>query len=228
MTLQQAPADPFRLDLDVPGLESLGLHLALVLVLSHVLAWHYARYAQVLSDRRKLARVLVFVAATTFLVISVVKTSLALSLGLVGALSIIRFRTPIKEAEELAYLFLAVALGVGLAAQRSLETVIVFAVILAAMAFRANSGAQRRRLRTILQVQAPRVGDTPTLDVLMPAVARHCERIDLRRVDCADDGFHASLLVELASADRVQALLDSVRGAIPGAAVSVVERDSLD
>ena len=48
---------------------------------------------------------------TTFLVISVVKSSLALSLGLVGALSVIRFRTPIKEPEELSYLFLAIGIG---------------------------------------------------------------------------------------------------------------------
>ena len=36
----------------------------------------------------------------------IVKSSLALSLGLVGALSIVRFRAAIKELEELVYLFL--------------------------------------------------------------------------------------------------------------------------
>ncbi|HIE72395.1 MAG TPA: DUF4956 domain-containing protein, partial [Planctomycetes bacterium] len=71
-----------------------------------VLGWHFV---QVLSNKRKLARVLMFIAATTVLIITVVASSLALSLGLVGALSIIRFRTPVKEPEELAYLFLAIA-----------------------------------------------------------------------------------------------------------------------
>ena len=47
----------------------------------------------------------------TTLVIAVVKSSLALSLGLVGALSIVRFRTPVKEPEELTYLFFSIALG---------------------------------------------------------------------------------------------------------------------
>ena len=56
---------------------------------------------------------------TTLLVIAVVKSSLALSLGLVGALSIVRFRTPIKEPEELAYIFLAIALGLCLGADQS-------------------------------------------------------------------------------------------------------------
>ena len=40
---------------------------------------------------------------TTMIIITIVKSSLALSLGLVGALSIVRFRTAIKEPEELAY-----------------------------------------------------------------------------------------------------------------------------
>ena len=60
----------------------------------------------------------------------VVKSSLALSLGLVGALSIVRFRTPIKEPEELVYLFLAIALGLGYAAGHTLMTTVIMALIL--------------------------------------------------------------------------------------------------
>jgi len=66
-----------------------------------------------------------------FLVIVVVKSSLALSLGLVGALSIVRFRTPIKEPEELVYLFLAISIGLGYAAgQILITTILVMAILL--------------------------------------------------------------------------------------------------
>ena len=54
---------------------------------------------------------------TTMLIISIVKSSLALSLGLVGALSVIRFRAAIKEPEELTYLFLTIAIGLGFGAK---------------------------------------------------------------------------------------------------------------
>ena len=50
---------------------------------------------------------------TTTIVITIVKSSLALSLGLVGALSIVRFRAAIKEPEELVFLFLVIATGLG-------------------------------------------------------------------------------------------------------------------
>ena len=62
----------------------------------------------------------------------IVKSSLALSLGLVGALSIVRFRAAIKEPEELVYLFLIIAIGLGCGANQLIITFvgIIFALIL--------------------------------------------------------------------------------------------------
>jgi len=54
----------------------------------------------------------------------IVKNSLALSLGLVGALSIVRFRSAIKEPEELIYLFLVIATGLGCGAGQIKITVV--------------------------------------------------------------------------------------------------------
>lgn len=50
------------------------------------------------------------------LVILAVTSNVVLSLGMVGALSIVRFRTAIKEPLEIAYLFWAIAVGIVLAA----------------------------------------------------------------------------------------------------------------
>ena len=61
----------------------------------------YAKYGNSLSNRKKLMQTFVLISVTVMLVISIVKSSLALSLGLVGALSIVRFRAAIKEPEEL-------------------------------------------------------------------------------------------------------------------------------
>ena len=67
------------------------------------------------------------------LIISIIKSSIALSLGLVGALSIVRFRTPIKESEELIYLFIAISIGLGLGAGYLEVTSIVFVFMIALM-----------------------------------------------------------------------------------------------
>ena len=76
------------------------------------------------------ARNFMLVTMTTTLIITVVKSSLALSLGLVGALSIIRFRAAIKEPEELSYLFLAIAIGLGFGADQRVITVVAFGIII--------------------------------------------------------------------------------------------------
>ncbi len=52
----------------------------------------------------------------TTLVILAVTSNVVLSLGMVGALSIVRFRTAIKEPLDIAYLFWAIAAGIVLAA----------------------------------------------------------------------------------------------------------------
>ena len=48
----------------------------------------------------------------TTLVMCVIGNNIALSLGMVGALSIVRFRTAIKDARDTAYIFWAVAAGI--------------------------------------------------------------------------------------------------------------------
>jgi len=50
--------------------------------------------------------------AIGFLITSVISSSIALSLGMVGALSIIRFRTPVKNPIELVTYFLLLTIGI--------------------------------------------------------------------------------------------------------------------
>ena len=222
----QIPAPQFApSELQLP---TLALHLLGTLVLGHVLGWHYVRYAQVLGNKQKLARVFVWISVTTLLIISVVKVSLALSLGLIGALSIIRFRTPIKEPEELAYLFLAIAVGVGFGAERPWETVLVFFTALVVVAVRSSLRGDQQRLRTVVQVELPGHGDAQSMPALLGVVSAHGARVDLRRVDCHEGALHASFLVDLDSMQRLEALLAGVRSSWPQASISIVERDGLD
>ena len=106
---------------------------------SYLLKLFYERYSNSVIPKNTISRILPILSLITFLVILVVKTSLALSLGLVGALSIIRFRTPIKEPEELGYLFLTIAVGLGFGAGFSLITTIITIAILSYLYFVGTS-----------------------------------------------------------------------------------------
>jgi hypothetical protein len=80
-------------------------------ICSYIIKLTYDRYGRSLNNRSNFSNNFVLLCVVTTLVIIIVKHSLALSLGLVGALSIVRFRAAIKEPEELIYLFLIISLG---------------------------------------------------------------------------------------------------------------------
>ena len=82
-------------------------------VLSLLIQVFYIKFSSTLSNRMNFSKNFVLLGATTCIIIVIVKNSLALSLGLVGALSIVRFRAAIKEPEELVYLFLVISVGLG-------------------------------------------------------------------------------------------------------------------
>ena len=93
--------------------ENFVQHLLVTLVLSLLVKIVYTKFSTTISNKKEFSKNFVILGLTTCIVITIVKSSLALSLGLVGALSIVRFRAAIKEPEELAYLFLIIAIGLG-------------------------------------------------------------------------------------------------------------------
>ena len=103
--------------------------MAVGLVLAVMFAWLVRKSTRLVVDTTQYMPLFLLLIPTMILIITVIKTSIALSLGLVGALSIIRFRTPIKEPEELAYIFIAIAIGLGLGANQVLATVVGFGVV---------------------------------------------------------------------------------------------------
>ena len=82
-------------------------------ILSFLIQLVYLKYSNSYSNKFDFSKNFIILGLATTLVITIVKSSLALSLGLVGALSIVRFRAAIKEPEELVYLFLVIATGLG-------------------------------------------------------------------------------------------------------------------
>jgi len=114
--------------IEIPILELIR-NLSVGLVLAVILAWLISKSTRLVVDTTQYMPLFLLLIPTMILIITVIKTSIALSLGLVGALSIVRFRTPIKEPEELAYIFIAIAIGLGLGANQVLPTVIGFSVV---------------------------------------------------------------------------------------------------
>lgn len=77
--------------------------------------------------------VLIFLAPILALVMLLIGSNLALSIGMVGSLSIIRFRNVVKSSRDMVFLFWLIALGLGCGTRSFKLTAIAFAIIGAAM-----------------------------------------------------------------------------------------------
>ncbi len=206
------------------------INLACAALLSMILAWHFTRFGSTFSNRRKFANVLPFIALTTVLVISVVKASLALSLGLVGALSIVRFRTPVKEPEELSYLFLAIAVGLGFGADQRLVTVCAVSFILLILTVRSTVRAASWRPNLFMNLDIPSEPvqeEKVVLRDVLQVLEQHTSRVDLRRYDVQEGHFSGTFFVDCDDAEQLNAVQEAVQVSFPSASVTFVDQSTM-
>ena len=212
------------------SLETLLLNLGLCILLSSLLAVYYRKLGSSLSNRAKFSPILPLLSLITLLVISIVKSSLALSLGLVGALSIVRFRTAIKDPEELIFLFFAIALGLGFGADQRIATLVAFGVIMAFLLVRhlitkdKANGSSNLFLNLEGQING-NVGQFFT--ELNQTILSVTKNADLRRLDSGEDSIQATYYVHIENAHMLAELMDTLRGKYPSLAISMVEQDNL-
>ena len=180
------------------------VNLVIAAVLALILGQVYIYYGNSLSNRRMFASNFMTLAMTTTLIITIVKSSLALSLGLVGALSIIRFRAAIKEPEELAYIFLIIAVGLGLGADQRLITIVailtIISVIIAKKKF-VHKPKENQNLHLTISSRDP---DKIHLKQIVAVLNNYCTAINLKRFDETDEMLEASFLVDFSDYEQIE------------------------
>jgi hypothetical protein len=186
------------------------VNLLLTAGLCFVLGRIYEAFGGAHSNRRAFARNFVMLGMTTMVIITVVKSSLALSLGLVGALSIVRFRAAIKEPEELTYLFLVISIGLGMGADQRWITLIAFAVIVAMIALKRvrERTDDARHLHLTVSTPAPA---GLTLGTIVEVLERHSTDLSLTRFDESTGQLEASFTLDFAGFGALEAATADLR-----------------
>jgi hypothetical protein len=208
------------------ALPGFALNLVLAAVLAFLVGQAYIRFGHALSNRRAFAGNFLLLTLTTTLIISIVKSSLALSLGLVGALSIVRFRAAIKEPEELAYLFLAISVGLGLGADQALVTcaacAIIF-IIVGVQHFFRRTPAQPNLYLTVSSAGPEKV----TAGQILEAFKESGATASLKRLDETPDRLEASFLVDFEGVSQMEDFNRSLRELNGQVTVSYLEERGL-
>ncbi len=186
------------------------INLLLTALLSFILSFIYTKYGRSLSNRKMFASNFVLLGITTMMIITVVKSSLALSLGLVGALSIVRFRAAIKEPEELSYLFLTIAIGLGFGADQRIITVIGFIfisclILLKNYTFRLKNNQNMQLTITIKKPQ------DISLEQIVETIKKYCLTAEMKRFDENDEILEASFLLEFSDFKQLNKIKSALK-----------------
>ncbi|MCG6186600.1 DUF4956 domain-containing protein [Maribellus maritimus] len=201
------------------------INAIIILVLSLILEFTYSRCAKSLSGRKAFGANFFLIAFTTMLIISIVKSSLALSLGLVGALSIVRFRSAIKEPEELAYLFFTIAIGLGMGANQRIVTVVGAIVLLAIIWVRYLTSSKTRKQNLYLTVSS--TGQRkPGLENIDFVVRDIFKASKLVRYDETADLIEAAFWIEIKKTDDLQQFKIRLNEINPEIRISFVDNNS--
>lgn len=165
-------------------------------------------------------------ALATMLIIFIVKSSIALSLGLVGALSIVRFRAAIKEPEELVYLFFVIGIGLGMGAGQATTTILAFILIIALLTIRVML-----EKKTLLKSPENMVINlsSKALDVneINAILGKHFSLVELKRLDQQNGTLFLSYIVDCERMENIIEAKNELITLAPAMDFSFVEQRNL-
>lgn len=206
---------------NVPLLD-FSLNMILAGLLAYIMGRVYTVYGSSLSNRSMFSKNFVLLTLITMLVITIVKSSLALSLGLVGALSIVRFRAAIKEPEELMYLFFAIGIGLGFGANQPVITSVAFLLILTAIVV-LKKGDRSEGLNNIFLTLSTSVSSNTTFDTITNVLTDLCPSVQLKRMDEEGDAFEATFVVQIDDIEQLNNIKEKIKTAEPDIKITFLD-----
>ncbi|MDF1859071.1 MAG: DUF4956 domain-containing protein [Verrucomicrobiales bacterium] len=183
-----------------------------VFVLSSILTTVYRMTHQGFSYSRVFVQAMLLASITSCLMIMVIGNNLARGLGILGALAIIRFRTPVRDPRDMVFLFCCLAVGIGCGA-RVFAVATVGALFFSATALYLHWApfSARSDFEGLLRFLLP--PDSKSHDKLKTIFENHLKSATLIAVREAVQGdlMEYSYQTRLLRADSQQYLMDEIR-----------------
>ncbi len=167
----------------------------LTAILAILIRNFYIKFGMAISNRKRFANNFLALALIVMLIITIVKSSLALSLGLVGALSIVRFRAAIKDPEELVYLFLVISLGLSTGAGQYIIALTAIPLILLLLwiyyRFTGKKTVSKGNT-TLIHIKIKEKSIQKITDIFL----KHLPHVELKRMDLLSDGLNLTFICQ--------------------------------
>ncbi len=198
-------------------------HFLLAILYAVIMNYVIKRTSTIIGDKSQYTIMFPLLIPTMVLIIFIIKSSLALSLGLVGALSIVRFRTPIKDPEELVYIFIAIAIGLGIGAGKIVVTTISFVILISTLFVISIYRKQRIQMQGIyIDIEAQLNTAKQKMTGFKKIFDSHHLRFDLKRYEEDKNRLSSTFYVEAADLDMLEKIVGEIKSAYKDANVTVV------
>ena len=207
------------------------INLLIVIILTYVVQLTYNKTSRTLSNEKNFSKNFILLGLTTAIVITIVKSSLALSLGLVGALSIVRFRAAIKEPEELVYLFLIIAIGLGCGAGQVKITIAgtIIAIITIFILYSRNKKSQKLGLETFnVSLVTPQKINSSELKGVVDVMSQHSNKCELVSISSNQDNSSINLIINISDFESITKLNQEINKKFPNLDFVLVRETNLN
>lgn len=144
---------------DGASLTSITLGLVTAVLMGAIIYFVYSKFYVGVIYSRSFAITLVGMTVLTAMVTLAISTNIVISLGMVGALSIIRFRTAVKDPFDLLYLFWAITTGITAGAGMYLLVVVTAVVMIVMIVIFYNKQQKGRVYIAVIHYIGDEAGD---------------------------------------------------------------------
>jgi uncharacterized membrane protein YhiD involved in acid resistance len=144
----------------------------------------------------------------------------------VGALSIVRFRTAIKEPEELVFLFITIAIGLGVGAEQRWVTFVGVLLLLGAMSVRLALGRRTQHHNLYLNVLLDE-DERASLSSVNACLLNHVDVVDFRRLDSREGTLQLTYFVDCRDAQVVDDLVADLKASFATAEISLLQQEQV-
>ena len=208
--LQQLLDGPLLAD-SVTALDML-LHLLMSFILAQLVAWIYQWTHHGLSYSRSQVQSLVLLSLIVTVVMLAVGNNLARAFGLFGALALVRFRTPVKDARDTVFLFMSVGIGICVGSRNLvLATVATGFMCLVAIYLTKTRFGERMDHDGVLRFAMPALAEQDShLRRVLSHYCKRCALVHLRDTG-REDTMEFSYQVKLLDARATPSLLGDLR-----------------
>ena len=202
------------------------LNIVVTSLLVSLLRLFYIHFGNAISNRRKFAGNFLPLALGTLLIIMIVKSSIALSLGLVGALSIVRYRAAIKDPEELTYLFITIGIGLAGGANQPVLAIVAFTFIILLLYLSkrfTGHNAFKQEDRLFVNINT----DIDNLNQITKVLTDTLPYVELKRLDTLEKGLDLSFICKAESLEQTSTLKDRVQQLSDATRLSIIDQPDL-